>query len=189
MEAEPFIGGSLFRIQRDVRFSRDKRPYKTHVGIRLRDRDTVHPSTCTGPLFYVESDHKRLRLGAGVKEFNAPLRRAYRRWLYSAEKAGALQGAIEQALESGSEIVSERLARSPAAGPAPHAELFRWKGIFVQKEHGLPKTVHGREFAEHCFRQLVPMAALFNTLREIALSETRASAIVFSASGGTGKAN
>jgi uncharacterized protein (TIGR02453 family) len=27
------VGGSLFRIHRDTRFSADKRPYKTHVGI------------------------------------------------------------------------------------------------------------------------------------------------------------
>lgn len=27
------VGGSLFRIHRDVRFSSDKRPYKTHVGM------------------------------------------------------------------------------------------------------------------------------------------------------------
>ena len=31
-------GGSLFRIHRDVRFGRDKRPYKTHCGIQFRHR-------------------------------------------------------------------------------------------------------------------------------------------------------
>ena len=31
-------GGSLFRIHRDVRFSKDKSPYKTHVGIDFRHR-------------------------------------------------------------------------------------------------------------------------------------------------------
>src|SRR4051812_4476194 len=30
------VGGSLFRIYRDVRFSKDKAPYKTHVGIQFR---------------------------------------------------------------------------------------------------------------------------------------------------------
>jgi uncharacterized protein (TIGR02453 family) len=34
-EARP-VGGSLFRIQRDTRFSRDKTPYKTNVGISFR---------------------------------------------------------------------------------------------------------------------------------------------------------
>lgn len=30
------VGGSLFRIHRDVRFSKDKRPYKNHTGIQFR---------------------------------------------------------------------------------------------------------------------------------------------------------
>jgi len=44
------VGGSLFRIQRDVRFSKDKSPYKTHVGIRFlhRDAKNVH-----APIFYL----------------------------------------------------------------------------------------------------------------------------------------
>lgn len=39
------VGGSLFRIQRDTRFSKDKTPYKTHVGIHFRHvatKDDVH---------------------------------------------------------------------------------------------------------------------------------------------------
>ena len=34
-DARP-TGGSLFRIHRDVRFSADKRPYKTHLGVQFR---------------------------------------------------------------------------------------------------------------------------------------------------------
>lgn len=30
------VGGSMFRIHRDIRFAKDKRPYKTHVGIHFR---------------------------------------------------------------------------------------------------------------------------------------------------------
>src|SRR6185369_3813459 len=29
------VGGSMFRIYRDTRFSRDKSPYKTHLGIHF----------------------------------------------------------------------------------------------------------------------------------------------------------
>ena len=39
------VGGSLFRIQRDIRFSKDKTPYKTHIGIHFRHvatKDDVH---------------------------------------------------------------------------------------------------------------------------------------------------
>src|SRR3954471_15197680 len=34
------VGGSLFRIHRDVRFSKDKSPYKTQVGIQFRHERT-----------------------------------------------------------------------------------------------------------------------------------------------------
>jgi len=40
------VGGSLFRIYRDMRFARDRRPYKTHLGIRFphdRARDVHAP--------------------------------------------------------------------------------------------------------------------------------------------------
>jgi uncharacterized protein (TIGR02453 family) len=44
------IGGSLFRIHRDVRFSKDKSPYKLHVGVDFRHRAArdVH-----APSFYL----------------------------------------------------------------------------------------------------------------------------------------
>jgi uncharacterized protein (TIGR02453 family) len=56
------VGGSLFRIHRDVRFSPDKRPYKTHSGIQFRHRggQNVH-----SPGFYLhlEPDHCFIGLG------------------------------------------------------------------------------------------------------------------------------
>ena len=47
-------GGSLFRIYRDTRFSKDKSPYKTHTGIQFRheagrDAHCARFSTCTYP--------------------------------------------------------------------------------------------------------------------------------------------
>ena len=33
------VGGSLLRIYRDTRFARDKRPYKTNIGIHFRHED------------------------------------------------------------------------------------------------------------------------------------------------------
>ena len=41
-------GGSLFRIYRDVRFSKDKTPYKTHAGVHFRHeraKDAHAPSS------------------------------------------------------------------------------------------------------------------------------------------------
>lgn len=41
-EANPArSGGSMFRINRDIRFTPDKRPYKTHVGAQFRHPDSL----------------------------------------------------------------------------------------------------------------------------------------------------
>lgn len=56
-------GGSLMRIYRDVRFSKNKDPYKTNVGIQFRHeagRD-VH-----APGYYIHVDPDSVFLGAGI---------------------------------------------------------------------------------------------------------------------------
>jgi uncharacterized protein (TIGR02453 family) len=57
------VGGSLMRVYRDTRFSRDKRPYKTNVGIQFRHAlgKDVH-----APGFYVHVAPEECFLGAGM---------------------------------------------------------------------------------------------------------------------------
>ncbi len=57
------VGGSLFRIHRDVRFSKDKSPYKTHLGIHFRHElgKGAH-----APGFYLHIDPTGSFLGVGI---------------------------------------------------------------------------------------------------------------------------
>lgn len=56
------VGGSLFRIYRDVRFSKNKEPYKTAAGVHFRHNlgKDVH---CPGYYLHVEPDNVFLALG------------------------------------------------------------------------------------------------------------------------------
>ncbi len=56
-------GGSLFRIHRDVRFSKDKSPYKTHLGIQFRHEASkdVH-----SPGYYLHIQPKESFVGVGI---------------------------------------------------------------------------------------------------------------------------
>jgi uncharacterized protein (TIGR02453 family) len=56
-------GGSLFRIHRDTRFSKDKSPYKTYTGIQFRHelgRDAHAPG------FYLHLEPKAVFAGVGI---------------------------------------------------------------------------------------------------------------------------
>ena len=57
------MGGSLFRIYRDVRFSKDKSPYKTYVGIHFRHERAkgVH-----APGFYLHLEPGSVFGGVGI---------------------------------------------------------------------------------------------------------------------------
>lgn len=166
---EPKIGGSLFRIHRDTRFSADKSPYKTHVGIRFRDRDTAISPKCTGPVFYVEFDARRLRLGVGVKEFDPDTLAAYRRAASKKATAEEIAGMIRRAEDDGGTILGAVAARPPAGYEGEAAnEILRRKGLFVCTETPLPKEIHRPDFVAHCARWFEPHAPLFDRLRKIA---------------------
>lgn len=57
------VGGAVMRQHRDTRFSADKRPYKTHVGIQFRHAQgkDIH-----APGFYVHVGPDELFLGVGL---------------------------------------------------------------------------------------------------------------------------
>ena len=57
------VGGSLFRIHRDVRFARDKSPYKISVGIQFRHKKAkdVH-----APGFYLHLEPGSVFAGIGI---------------------------------------------------------------------------------------------------------------------------
>ncbi len=57
------MGGSLMRVYRDTRFSKNKLPYKTNIGIQFRHEQAkdVH-----SPGFYVHIEPDEVFLGAGM---------------------------------------------------------------------------------------------------------------------------
>lgn len=57
-------GGSLFRIYRDTRFSKDKTPYKTHTALQFRHEDASRDVHAPG--FYLGLEPGGCMLGAGA---------------------------------------------------------------------------------------------------------------------------
>lgn len=56
-------GGSMFRIYRDVRFSKDKRPYKENAGIHFRHN---RGKDAHAPGFYIHLSPKEVVHGGGI---------------------------------------------------------------------------------------------------------------------------
>lgn len=56
-------GGSLMRVHRDVRFGKDKSPYKTNIGIHFRH---ARAKDVHAPGYYLHIEPKDVFLGAGI---------------------------------------------------------------------------------------------------------------------------
>lgn len=139
------VGGSLFRIHRDVRFSKDKRPYKTHTGIQFRHAagKDVH-----APGYYLHLEPRQVFLGCGIWRPDGATLSAIRSAIV-ADPDGWRDATGASGLRGGWELAGDSLVRAPRGIPADHdliEDLKRKDFIAVRK---LSQTaVTGRGFIE-----------------------------------------
>ncbi len=116
---------SLFRIHRDVRFSQDKRPYKTHVGIHFRHERAkdVH-----APGYYLHIEPGHVFAGLGIWHPDAPTLRAIRERI-AAEPAAWKRATRSKRFRATLQLSGDRLVRPPRGfDPAhPLVEDLKWK--------------------------------------------------------------
>lgn len=111
------VGGSLYRIQRDARFSHDKSPYKTWQGARFyHERRRLQ----IVPLFYLHLQPDGCFVGGGLWHPEPDAMRKVRQFLVdnpASWKAAAYAPAITSRFELDP---AEKLQRPPRGYPADH---------------------------------------------------------------------
>lgn len=109
------VGGSLFRIHRDLRFSKDKSPYKTHAGIHFRH---AAAKDAHAPGLYLHLEPSGSFLGLGIwRPASAPLRAIREAIVESPEQWSE----AVQALDAGGLALSgDSLVRMPRGFDAEH---------------------------------------------------------------------
>ncbi|MGH8971243.1 MAG: DUF2461 domain-containing protein [Actinomycetes bacterium] len=152
--APEFGDAVLFRPHRDVRFSKDKSPYKTHQGAFV--------GTADGVGLYVQVSAAGLLTAGGWHPRGEQVRR-YREAV--AGPTGAELDRLVRGLErAGFRIEGDRLATRPRGQPPGHPRepLLRHKSLTAAREHGSPGWLHGPEAAEKVaadWRTLGPLVA------------------------------
>jgi uncharacterized protein (TIGR02453 family) len=75
IRAEPRVKGSILRINRDTRFSSDKRPYEGHLDLMFWEGERHSRES---PGFFIRLRPWRVGLGAGMHRFDRGALEAYR---------------------------------------------------------------------------------------------------------------
>jgi uncharacterized protein (TIGR02453 family) len=152
------VNGSIFRIQRDTRFSKDKAPYKTHLDFWFWEGE--HRGW-DAPGYFLRLTPKEMMIGAGMHRFEPKPLAAYRDAVL-AEASGKRLAKIAATL--GDLTLGGATRKSVPRGfdaAHPRSRFLLHDGLFAMHEGPLPKSVHGGEFVDECvdlFRRAAPVA-------------------------------
>lgn len=161
MVADPRV--SLFRIYRDTRFSADKSPLKTHVGVHLPSRKFAKGS---GAGLYFEVAPRWVWIGGGSYMPSAAELRAIRSSV--AEEYRAFHRIVTAAsfTTAVGHLDGAQLTRVPRGYPADHpaAAYLRHKQFIAGREFPAEFAIDAKFYAEllHIFRSIAPLVAFLN---------------------------
>jgi len=161
VRAEPKIGGSMMRINRDTRFSPDKRPYKDHLDMTFK----LGPVK-TSPGYWFRLTPKELILGAGMHMLDKPDLERYRKAV-DAERSGAeLAKIVTKEERAGYDVGGEHYKRVPAGFSPDHPReaLLRHAGIYVGTDMKVPAEAKTARFPAFCAARYQKMAPLMDWL-------------------------
>ena len=130
--ADPRVNKSLFRIYRDVRFSKDKTPYKTHLAIFFWEGSAPK---LENPGFYMHIDDVEILIGSGLHYFPKNILSAFRETIQNKSTNKKLQLILEDIKKKGFEVGREYYKRMPPGYDSnlKNAYLLLYNGLHVWK--------------------------------------------------------
>jgi uncharacterized protein (TIGR02453 family) len=136
---DEFGVAKVFRPYRDVRFAKDKTPYKTHQGV------FVPRGPATG--FYVQVSAPGVRVGVGFYEASGPRLARIREAIADDRRGSDLERILASLGRSGWDLGGDRLKTSPRGYDADHPRigLLRHKSMTLGKSYGFEPFIHTPE--------------------------------------------
>lgn len=147
----------MFRINRDIRFSKDKRPYKENFGAAITEGGKKSPM----PTYYIHLEPGNSFVAGGIYMPETEVLKKIRQEIdYNPEE---LKKIVEDAefKKTFGELTGERLKTAPKGYPKdhPNIELLRLKSIIVTNDY-TDEQVLSNDFFDHVihdFKVLHPM--------------------------------
>ncbi|MDT4921037.1 MAG: hypothetical protein QOI15_1939 [Pseudonocardiales bacterium] len=155
---EPEFGTpKFFRPYRDVRFAKDKTPYKTHQGIWFTESSR-----------YLQISAAGLSLAAGYWDTSTPQVERLRRAVADDVSGPALLRAVSAVQKAKYELGGSQLTRVPSGYPKDHlrADLLRYRSLTAHREIGCPAwlgTAKAKTEIGKALRSTAPLVAWLDT--------------------------
>ncbi len=153
--APEFGTAKVFRPYRDVRFSYDKTPYKTHQGA------VIHPEG-RGSALYVQISADGLRVAGGCWRLESDQVARYRRAVADEVQGPRLSVEVGRLAAAGWSIDGERLVRIPAGFDpgTPRLDLLKHKSLHAGRSWEPAEWLHTRRALQEVAAAWRDLAAL-----------------------------
>lgn len=154
------VSTKLFRPHRDVRFSKDKTPYKTHLHMMWK----IDAPARQTPVFFFGIGSDYVTAGAGITAFDKPVLEDWRKFVDLDTKR--IMGIIADVQDHGFILRDPALKRVPASYPADHPanDLLRMKGCVATTDMSATTNLH--HDITTAFRNAAPLNALLLQIAE-----------------------
>ncbi len=161
--------GSIMRIYRDVRFSKDKTPYKTYLGIIFWEGSGKKTES---PGFHFGMDATGAQMHVGIWGFPKPMLMAYREAVADEKLGSELEGILTAVSQNPIPytIGGQHYKRVPRGYPKDHprADLLRYNGLHASSPAITPEQISSPELLDICFTHAKNLAPLQQWLVKVA---------------------
>ena len=167
LQAVPKVNGSIFRINRDVRFSKDKSPYKDHLDLWFWEGERKGWDK-PGYFFRMTAEH--VILGTGMHKLDKQSLATFREHVVDPVRGAALAEVVQTARNVGYNIGGAHYKNVPRGFDREHAraDLLRHNGLFAETTVPIPSEAFGPEFVEWCYAHARAVAPVHEWMRGLA---------------------
>jgi uncharacterized protein (TIGR02453 family) len=142
----------IFRIYRDLRFAKDKTPYKTSMSASVPSRPPAEdgrPGVDTG--FYVNVGPAGLYVASGLYHAARPELERVRAAVADPDSGPELEAILRRAAAKGLEPYLDPLQRAPRTYPADHprAGLLKARSLVLNRQHDRAPWLQTAELLDH----------------------------------------
>ena len=167
IHVDPRINKSIFKIHRDVRFSKVKTPFKTHLALWFWEGHRKRME-CSGYYFHLDPD--RLMIGAGIYQFPSNFLREYRDSVVHPKYGASLVKVMDEFAKGGSYAFGGKHYKRIPRGYDPeheNADLLLYNGLYVGIQSAHPRELTSSQLIDYCFKHYAKMAPLHRWLVEM----------------------
>ena len=166
IKALPKVGGSLFRIYRDVRFSKDKTAMKSKIGL-LFWQGSGHRMQSSS--FYMHYDENEYFVASGIRAFKPPLLKIYRKYIQDTNKREELNQILKVLIKKGYSLPGPKYKRIPSSFDANDENIYLalYGAMFAYKIYKMDDIFYTQELIDKVFENYCDMKDLQHWVYEM----------------------